>query len=158
MEPKIFPTLTVPLPTMHNYIQQLEILVTALVYAFLSLTVNRMCKEIYSQTRLYNHPRITDNLLWPWGKKALTFALNSTHSIWALPPLIRTLSMAPLVLQIFQLKVGRPCNADATQISIFKCIKFNGSMNFVERTYFWRRSSLTSNLVHRSLRRTLARW
>ena len=34
-------------------------------------------------------------------------------------PLIRTLSMAPLVLQIFQLKVGRPCNADATQISLF---------------------------------------
>ena len=32
-------------------------------------------------------------------------------------PLIRTLSIAPLVLQIFQLKVGRPCNADATQIS-----------------------------------------
>ena len=32
-------------------------------------------------------------------------------------PLIRILSMAPLVLQIFQLKVGRPCNADATQIS-----------------------------------------
>ena len=34
-------------------------------------------------------------------------------------PLIRTLSMAPLVLQIFQLKVGRPCNVDATQISLF---------------------------------------
>ena len=32
-------------------------------------------------------------------------------------PLIRTLSMAPLVLQIFQLKVRRPWNADATQIS-----------------------------------------
>lgn len=46
-------------------------LVTALAYAFLSLTVNGMF----------------------------------------------TLSMAPLVLQIFQLKARRPCNADATQIS-----------------------------------------
>ena len=33
---------------------------------------------------------ITDNLLCPWGKKALTFSLNSTR-------LIRTLSVAPSV-------------------------------------------------------------
>ena len=45
---------------------------------------------------LHSHPAlrtpnwvITDSLLCPWGKKALTFSLNSTR-------LIRTLSMAPL--------------------------------------------------------------
>ena len=45
---------------------------------------------------LHSHPAlrtpnwvITDSLLCPWGKKALTFSLNSTL-------LIRTLSMAPL--------------------------------------------------------------
>ena len=35
------------------------------------------------------HLIITDSLLCPWEKKALTFPLNSTRLIW-------TLSMAPL--------------------------------------------------------------
>ena len=110
--------LTVQFPTTHNYIQQPEILVTALVYAFLSLIVNRMCKEIYSQTRLYDHPRITDNLLWPWGKKA-RYIFSKFNPLNMDTLLIQTLSMAPLVLEIFQLKVRRPCNADATQTSLF---------------------------------------
>ena len=37
----------------------------------------------YSKTPLYKHLIIKDSLLCPWGKKALTFSLNST-------PLIRT--------------------------------------------------------------------
>ena len=39
---------------------------------------------------LYRHIIITDSLLCPWGKKALTFSLNSTR-------LTRTLSMSPSV-------------------------------------------------------------
>ena len=48
---------------------------------------------------LYGHLIITDSLLCPWGKKALTFSLNSTR-------LIRTLSMAPSVSVL----TGFDCN------------------------------------------------
>ena len=48
----------------------------------------------YSQNPLYGHPFATthhhEQLLCPWGKKALAFFLNSTH-------LIRTLSLFPSV-------------------------------------------------------------
>ena len=91
-------------------------------------------------------------------KKESPYIVSTFNPLNMDTPLIQTLSMALSVLKIFQLKVGRPCNADATDISFFKCSKFNSSMNLDERTYFWRRSSLTSSLVHRSLRRTLARW
>ena len=36
----------------------------------------------------YGHLIMTDSLLCPWGKKAVTFSLDLTH-------LIRTLSLAP---------------------------------------------------------------
>ena len=32
----------------------------------------------------YGHLIMTDSLLCPWGKKALTFSLTSTHLIWTL--------------------------------------------------------------------------
>jgi len=42
-----------------------------------------------SQTLHYGHPLtehghliFSDSLLYPWGKKALTFSLNSTRLIW----------------------------------------------------------------------------
>ena len=44
--------------------------------------------NLHSQTPRYGHPLtkhghfiITDSLLYPWGKKALTFSLNSTRLI-----------------------------------------------------------------------------
>ena len=48
---------------------------------------------------LYRHLIITDSLLCPWGKKALTFSQNSTRLIW-------TLSMAPSVSVL----TGFDCN------------------------------------------------
>ena len=53
-----------------------------------------VCMVPYSQTPLCGHPLNTHtSLLWtvcfvPWGKRVLTFSLNSTH-------LMRTLSMVP---------------------------------------------------------------
>ena len=48
-------------------------------------------KPCFMDTRLIRTPRyITDSLLCPWGKKAPTFSLNSTH-------LIRTPNMASSV-------------------------------------------------------------
>ena len=41
-------------------------------------------KSLLSQTPLCGHLIITERLLCPWGKKALTLPLNSTHLIWTL--------------------------------------------------------------------------
>ena len=61
----------------------------------------------YSQSPLYGHPLNTDtpllsqaSLVCPWGKKALTFSLNSIR-------LIRTLSMAPSVSALTSLRSRR---------------------------------------------------
>ena len=70
--------------------------------------------NIYSETLLYEHPLkhliITDSFLCPWGKKILTYSLNSIC-------LIQTLSMAPLVsvLTGFDCSV-KPCIVDTSLI------------------------------------------
>ena len=50
--------------------------------AYLVLVIRDPCiKKEYRQIPLYGHLIITDSLLCPWAKKALTFSLNSTRLI-----------------------------------------------------------------------------
>ena len=73
------------------------------VYFSESWTQNKNCfnygiitvKPRFTDTRLlfYGHLIMTDSLLCPWGKKALTFSLDLTH-------LIRTLSLVPWRAQL----------------------------------------------------------
>ena len=53
-------------------------------------------KPLFTDTRLIGHIMIADCLLCPWGKKPVTFSLNSTRLIRT-PPIIQKHSMAPSV-------------------------------------------------------------
>ena len=92
----------------------------------------------------YGHLIITDSFLCPWGKKALTFSLNSNRSIRTLNLWNRQLTLFSCAMNRFSYKVNLT-NTD-TLLSTVCCSKsffFEG-----QKTFNWPHVHVPSTIVH----------